>query len=427
MLALQVFGLFFFVVLAGVPLVYALLAATVGIIWIKGFGYPLEAIFLSYVSGVEPFLLIAVPLFIFAGELLSHGGIGRRIVKFAQTLLGFLPGGMGIVTVASCLMFGGVSGSALADTAAIGSLVVPAMTARGYGRPFIAALLATAGILALLMPLSIPFLVFAFLSGVSMKQLGMAGLLPALTAALVLSLVCVWYGKKTGCDNGSERATRREIWDAFKDAGPALLMPVIIVGGIWSGLFTPTEAAAVSVVYGLAVSLLFYRDVRVGELPPMLLRSLRTSAVVMLIIGATGALSWLVTAQQVAVQLTTWITTIAHHPWEFLLLVNICLLLLGMFIEPLPAMLLTAPLLLPLAQAFNINLVHFGVVVTFNLAIALVHPPVGASLFISAKLANVSIGATTKALLPLLGALLVVLLLITYIEPLSLLLVNTAN
>ena len=424
MLAIEVFGLFFLVALAGVPLLFALLVATVGIIWIKGFSYPLETIFLSYIGGVEPFLLIAVPLFIFTGELLSHGGIGKRIVNFTHTVLGFLPGGMGIVTVASCLMFGGVSGSALADTAAIGSLVVPSMVARGYERPFIAALLAVAGTLALLMPLSIPFLVFAFISGVSMRQLGMAGILPAIVAAVILSLVCVWYGTKTGCDNGSARATKREMWEAFKEAGPALLMPVIIVGGIWSGLFTPTEAAAVSVVYGLVVSLFLYGDVTWRDLPPMLLRSLRTSSVVMMIIGATGALAWLITAEQVAVQLAKWVTSVAHQPWEFLLLVNISLLLLGMFIEPLPAMLLTAPLLLPIAQAFHINLVHFGVVVTFNLAIALVHPPVGAALFISAKLAQVSIGAVTKALLPLLGAMIVVLLLITYIEPLSLLLVH---
>ena len=424
MLALEIFGLFFLIALAGVPLVYALLATTVSTIWIKGFNYPLETIFLSYISSVEPFLLIAVPLFIFAGELLSHGGVGIRIVNLSRAVLGFLPGGMGIVTVASCLMFGGVSGSALADTAAIGSLVVPAMVGRGYGRPFIAALLAVAGTLALLMPLSIPFLVFAFISGTSMRQLGMAGIIPAVVAALILSLVCAWYGKKTGCDNGSARSTGLEIWAAFKEAGPALLMPVIIVGGIWSGLFTPTEAAAVSVVYGLVVSLALYRDITWRDLPRMLLRALRTSAVVMLIIGATGALAWLVTAEQVAVQLAAWVSSVAHEPWQFLLLVNIALLLLGMFIEPLPAMLLTAPLLLPIAQAFHINLVHFCVIVTFNLAIALVHPPVGAALFISAKLTGVSIGAATRALLPLLAAMILILLLITYIEPLTLVLIQ---
>jgi C4-dicarboxylate transporter DctM subunit len=424
MLAIKLFGVFFIVALASIPLLYSLLATTVGFIWANDLGYPLETIFLSYISGVEPFLLIAVPLFIFAGELISHGGVGRRIVTFARTVLGFLPGGMGIVTVVSCLMFGGVSGSALADTAAIGALVVPAMTARGYGRPFIAALLAVAGTLALLMPLSIPFLMFAFLSGVSMRQLGMAGIIPAFILALALCLMCVWYGKKTGCDNGSERASRREMWTAFKDAGPALVMPVIIVGGIWSGMFTPTEAAAVAVIYGLIISFGIYRDLSWRDLPLMLLRALRTSAVVMLIVGATGALAWVVTAEQMATQLAVWVSSVATRQWEFLLLINIALLLLGMFIEPLPAMLLTAPLLLPIAHTFHVDMVHFGVVVTANLAIALVHPPVGPSLFISAKLAEVTIGGVTKALLPLLAANIAVLLLITYVEPLSLVLVH---
>jgi C4-dicarboxylate transporter DctM subunit len=189
-------------------------------------------------------------------------------------------------------------------------------------------------------------------------------------------------------------------------------------------MFTPTEAAAVSVMYGLIISFVVYGDLHLRDLPNMLLRALRTSAVVMLIIGATGALAWLVTAEQMATQLAAWVGSVATQPWEFLLLVNISLLLLGMFIEPLPAMLLTAPLLLPIAAAFHINMVHFGVVVTANLAIALVHPPVGPSLFISAKLAEVSIGAATKPLLPLLAANIVVLLLITYIEPLSLVLVR---
>lgn len=424
MMALEIFGIFLVIALAGVPLVYALLATTVGFIVIKGLGYPLESVFLAYISNCEPFLLIAVPLFIFAGELLSHGGVGRRIVNFTRTVLGFLPGGLGIVTVTSCLMFGGVSGSALADTAAIGSLVVPAMVERGYKRPFIAALLAVAGTLALLMPLSIPFLVYAFISGTSMRQLALAGIVPAFIAATMLSVVCAWYGSKTGCDNGTTRATRREIWEACKDAGPALMMPVIIVGGIWSGLFTPTEAASVSVVYGVAVSLGLYRDITWRDLPRLLLRALRTSAVVMLMIAATGTLAWLVTAEQLAAQLAAWVDGVAHAPWVFLLLVNVALLMLGMFIEPLPAMLLTAPLLLPIARSFHIDLVQFGVIVTANLAIALVHPPVGASLFISAKLANVRVGAVTWALIPLLAAMIGVLAVVTYVPALSLVLVD---
>ncbi|MEJ7669771.1 MAG: TRAP transporter large permease [Casimicrobiaceae bacterium] len=414
MFALSLFAVFFVIALAGVPLMFALLTTTIGMIVAKGLTHPLETIFLSFIGGVEPFILIAVPLFIFAGELLSHGGVGKRIVEFARALFGFLPGGLGVVTVASCLMFGGVSGSAIADTAAIGSLVIPTMVQRGYSRAFAAALLAVAGTLALLMPLSIPFLVYAFIAGVSMRQLSMAGVVPALITALALIAVCVWYGRKTGCDSGDVRSSPGEIWQAFKAAGPALVMPLIIVGGIWSGVFTPTESASVAVVYGLAVSLFLYHDITWRDLPRLLLNAFQTSAVVMLVLGATGALAWLLTVEQVAAQLAQWVQVVAHQPWVFLLLVNVSLLLLGIFIEPLPALLLTAPLFLPLAQVFKVDLVHLGVVMTANLAIALYTPPVGGTLFVAAKLANAGIGAISRALIPLMAASVTVLFLVTY-------------
>jgi C4-dicarboxylate transporter, DctM subunit len=420
MLALLLFGTFFLVALAGVPLLYALLATTVGVIWATGLTHPLETIFLTFIGGVEPFILLAVPLFIFAGELLARGGVGKRIVAFARVLFGWLPGGLGVVTVVSCMLFGGVSGSAIADTAAIGSLIIPAMIQRGYSRGFAAALLAVAGTLALLMPLSIPFLVYAFVSGVSMRTLSMAGLVPAVASAIALIAVCIWHGKKTGCDNGDERASLAQIWAATKDAGPALLMPVIIIGGIWTGLFTPSESAAVAVVYGLAVSLLLYRDLKPRDIPQLLLNAFIMSATVMLVIGATGAMAWLITVEQVAVQMADWIKLVATEPWIFLLLFNICLLLLGIFIEPLPALLLSAPLFLPLAKAFEMDMVHIGVLMTANLAIALYTPPVGGTLFVAARLSGASIGEITKHLWPLMAATFTVVLLVTYIPSLSL-------
>jgi C4-dicarboxylate transporter DctM subunit len=420
MLALTLFGVFFVIALAGVPLLFAMLITTVGIIWAKGMTHPLETIFLSLIGGVEPFILLAVPLFIFAGELLAQGGVGKRIVEFARVLFGWLPGGLGVVTVISCTLFGGVSGSAIADTAAIGSLVIPAMVARGYSRGFAAALLAVAGTIALLMPLSIPFLIYAFISGVSMRTLSMAGLVPALLTALALIVVCIWHGKRTGCDNGEGRSTGPQIWAATVAAGPALLMPLIIIGGIWSGLFTPSESAAVAVVYGLVVSLYYYKDLRWRHIPQLLLNAFITSATVMLVIGATGAMAWLITVEQVAQQMADWIQLIAKEPWVFLLMFNVCLLLLGIFIEPLPAMLLSAPLFLPLAKFFELDMVHVGVLMTANLAIALYTPPVGGTLFVAAKLAKVGIGEITKYLWPLMAATGVVVLLVTYMPQLSL-------
>ncbi len=420
MLALLLFGVFFVIALAGVPLLYALLITTVGVIWGLNLSHPLETIFLTFIGGVEPFILLAVPLFIFAGELLARGGVGKRIVAFARVLFGWLPGGLGVVTVVSCMLFGGVSGSAIADTAAIGSLIIPAMIQRGYSRGFAAALLAVAGTLALLMPLSIPFLVYAFVSGVSMRTLSMAGLVPAFASALALIAVCMWHGRKTGCDNGDERASLAQIWAATKDAGPALLMPVIIIGGIWSGLFTPSESASVAVVYGLAVSLLIYRDLTWRDIPQLLLNAFIMSATVMLVIGATGAMAWLITVEQVAMQMADWVKLVATEPWMFLLMFNVCLLLLGIFIEPLPALLLSAPLFLPLAKSFGMDMVHIGVVMTANLAIALYTPPVGGTLFVAARLSGASIGEITKHLWPLMGATFAVVLLVTYIPSLSL-------
>jgi len=419
MLSLVIFGSFFALALAGVPLMVALLATTAGIVALYGMQYPLESVFLSFIGGVEPFILIAVPLFVFTGELLAQGGVGRRIVAFANVLFGWMPGGLGVVTVISCLLFGGVSGSAIADAAAIGSLVIPAMLAKGYSRGFAAALVAVAGTLALLMPLSIPFLVYAFVSGVSMRTLSMAGLVPALLSGAALISVCMWHGKKTGVDPGGKPASLQEIARAAYSAGPALLMPVFIVGGIWSGYFTPTEAAAVAVAYGLLVSMFLYKDMSYKDIPHLLLKSFMTSATVMLVIGATGALAWLITAEGVAQQLADWVGSVAHVKWVFLVMLNVALVLLGIFIEPLPALLMAAPLFLPLAMAFKMDLVHMGVIMTANLAIALYTPPVGGTLFVAAKLANATIGEITRHLWVMMAATFSIVMLITYVPDLT--------
>jgi C4-dicarboxylate transporter, DctM subunit len=410
--------LFFALALAGVPLVWALLATTVLTIWIYGLTHPLETIFLTYIGGVEPFILIAVPLFIVAGELLSRGGVGERIVKFARTLFGFLPGGLGIVTVASCLLFGGVSGSAIAGSAAVGSVMIPAMAKQGYSRGFAAALVSAAGTLAVIIPPSIPLLVFGFVAGASVRDLFLAGVVPGVLFGAGMMLVCAWYGMRTGCDRGGERATAREIRAAFVEALPALLMPVIILGGIWSGIFTPTESAAVAVVYGLAVSMAWYRSLRWRELPALLYQSFLTSAVVMVVVGATAALAWVITVEQVPAQVTEWMREVADSRWTFLLIANVFMLLIGIFIEPLPALVLTAPLFVPLARAYGVDPVHFGLIMTCNLAIGLYTPPVGGTLFVAAKLAGVTIAAISRALVPIFVVTLVVLALITYIDAL---------
>ena len=407
--------LFFALALAGIPLVYALLLTTVGTIWARGLTHPLETIFLTYIGGVEPFILIAVPLFIVSGELLSRGGVGKRIVRFAQSLFGFLTGGLGVVTVTASALFGGVSGSAIADTAAIGSVMIPALLERGYSRAFAGALLSASGTLAVIIPPSIPLLVFGFVSGASVRDLFLSGVVPGLVFGLGMVGVCVRYSKRTGIDAGRAVADRQEVWKAFKSAFPALVMPLIILGGIWTGFFTPTEAAAVATIYGLFVAIFVYRDLRWRDVPAILLHSFTTSAVVMVVIGATAAVAWLITVEQVPMMLIEAVRPYMTSRWAFLFIANVAMLLLGIFIEPLPAMLLSTPILIPLANAFQIDLVHLGLITTANLAIGLYTPPVGGTLFLAAKLANAGIGEVSRELIPFFVVVIAVLFLVTYI------------
>lgn len=418
MLLIFILLVFFVLALAGLPVVWSILATTVLTIWSFDLGHPLETIFLTYIGGVEPFILIAVPLFIVAGELFSRGGVGDRIIRFARALFGALPGGLGIVTVASCLLFGGVSGSAIAGAAAIGTVMIPALAKQGYSRAFASALVAAAGTLAIIMPPSIPLLVFGYIAGVSVRDLFLAGIVPAVLFGIGLMLVCVWYGIRTGCDRGGQRASAGEIWTAFLDAFPALLMPAIILGGIWSGYFTPTESAVVAVVYGLLVAMLWYRSIGWRDLPSLLYSAFLTSAVVMVVVGATAALAWVITVEQVPFVMMEWIQTVADNRWVFFLLINLFLLVLGIFLEPLPALVLTAPLFVPLAPLYGVDPVHLGLVMTCNLAIGLYTPPVGGTLFVAAKIGQVGMGAISRALMPLFLVSLLVLALITYVQAL---------
>lgn len=419
--------LFFGLALAGMPLVWSLLATTAGAIFLLDRFYPLKAVFLTYIDGVQPLHLAAVPLFILAGDLISHGGVGKRLIELAKALLGFLPGGMGVVTVSSCTMFGAISGSAIADSAAVGSVMIPGMTQRGYPPPYSAALVASAGTLGILIPPSIPLLVFGFVGNVSVAELFLAGIMPGLLFAAGLMIVCVWKGRAFGCDVGGERPDWAAVRPLFVSCLPALAMPVIVLGGIYSGIFTPTESASIAVAYGLFISVVVYREIAVRDLPAIVLRCFVTSACVMLVVGATSSLAWLITIEQVPQHLAQSIQAIASDKTTFLLLLNIMLLLVGVFIEPLPALILTAPLFIPTAKAFGVDPVHLGLIMTFNLAIGLYTPPVGGTLFVAAKLAGARMGEITRQLVPMFAIAVVVLAMVTYIEAIPMWLVWLAR
>jgi C4-dicarboxylate transporter, DctM subunit len=408
--------LFFGLALLGMPLVWSLLATTAGTIWLFGRFYPLKAVFLTFIDGVQPLHLAAIPLFILAGDLISHGGVGRRLIELARSILGFLPGGLGVVTVSSCTMFGAISGSAIADSAAVGSVMIPGMTERGYPRPYSAALVATAGTLGILIPPSIPLLVYGFVGQVSVAELFIAGIMPGLVFAAALIVLCMMQARRMGVDLGGERPQWTVILKLTVTCLPALLMPIIVLGGIYTGVFTPTESAAIAVVYGLFISIAVYREISIRELPQIILRSFITSAVVMIVVGATASLAWLITVEQIPANLSLAISAVAENKFVFLLLLNIALILIGIFLEPLPALILTAPLFIPTAKAFGIDPVHLGLVMTFNLAIGLYTPPVGGTLFVAARIANVGMAAISKELIPMFGIAIVVLFAVTYVE-----------
>jgi C4-dicarboxylate transporter DctM subunit len=405
---------FFGLAFIGLPIVWSVMAATLLYMLLSSGSYTFEGMALAFVGGVEPFHLLAVPMFIVAGELMGHGGVSNRLIDFASKCLRFLPGSLGPVTVTSSMIFAGVSGSAVADTAAVGGVMVPGMQRRGYTASFAGALVAVSGTIGIIIPPSIPMIVFAFLASTSVKDLFLAGIIPGFLFGFGLIAWSLFVTRRRSWDPAGTMPPLGEIWRSFVACAPALLMPIIILGGIFSGIFTPTEAGAVAVVYALFVGLFIYRELTLTKLPKLLLQSFITSAVVMMVIGATTALAWVITLEGVSFMLVDLIREVTTNKEIFLLIVNVLLLILGIFLEPIPAMVLTTPLLLPVAKAMGVDPVHFGLIVTCNLALGLFTPPVGGTLFVAAKIANVRMGQITRDLAPMFVICLIVLAIVTY-------------
>lgn len=414
MLFAGVMAAFFALAFLGLPIVWSILAATLLYMGLSGESYTFEGMALSFIGGVEPFHLLAVPMFILAGELMGRGGVSARLIDFASKCLSFLPGSLAVVTVSSSMIFAGVSGSAVADSAAVGGVMIPGMQRRGYTASFAAALVAVAGTIGIIIPPSIPMIVFAFLAGTSVKDLFLAGFIPGLLFGLALIAWSMWTARRRGWDPGSRLAPAREIGRSLLACLPALMMPVIILGGIFGGIFTPTEAGAVAVAYALVVGFWVHRELTMRNLPDILLQSFITSATVMLVIGATTALAWVITLEGVPFLLIDAIRSFTDSAAVFLLIVNVLLLVLGIFLEPVPALVLTAPLLLPVGKAMGVDPVHLGIIMTCNLALGLFTPPVGGTLFVAAKIANARMGQITRDLIPMFAISLVVLGIVTY-------------
>jgi C4-dicarboxylate transporter DctM subunit len=328
--------------------------------------------------------------------------------------VGHYSGGLAFVAIVASMFFGAISGSAAACVAAIGSIVIPEMVSRGYGKPYTAAVQATAGTMGVIIPPSIPMIIYCVMTGVSVGALFMAGFIPGILVGLALVFVAWIIARRRGY-KGEKRFTWAERKQAFKDAFWALLMPFIILGGIYGGVFTPTEAAVVAVVYGLFIGFFIYKELKISRMKTVFVNAAVGTSVVMFIIGACSAFSWIITSQRIPQMIAEGILTISSNPIIVLLMINVLLLFIGLFMETVACIIILVPVLLPILNSLGIDLLHFGIVMIVNLAIGLVTPPVGMCLFVSCGISKVSLEDISRAAFPFIGMMLLVLLLLTYV------------
>ena len=374
-------------------------------------------------GAVDSFTLSAIPFFILAGALMSSGGIARRLTQLADALLGWLPGGMAVVATFTCMLFGCLCGSPTATVAAIGSLMVPALEDTGYDRKFTLALIATAGMLGTIIPPSTMMITYSSATGASVGKLFMGGIVPGVILGTLIILYCIYYGVKANIPR--TRFSFKRLWSAFVNSIGALLMPVIILGGIYSGVFTPTESAAVACAYGLLVGIFVYKEIRIKEIYSIIAKAASTSGMLMFIVATAGVFGLVMTREQIPTKAAALIMAVAHNKYVFLALVNVLLLIVGCFLEATAAMLILCPILFPTVVAFGIDPVHFGIIVVLNLCIGLITPPLGVNLYVAAGLKNERIETViNKHLFILMFICLVNLLLVTYIPDICLMLPN---
>lgn len=407
-------GLFGFIFL-GVPIAFSLIMTAV-ILMLLSSGVVTPAIIAqSIVRGIDSFPIMAIPFFMLAGEIMNVGGISKRIVYFSKELVGHVTGGIGYVAVVASMIFAGVSGSAVADTSAIGSILLPIMDKEGYDRKKSTALVVSAGCIGPIIPPSIPMILFGVIGGVSIVKLFLGGIVPGVLIGIGLMTVWYFHAKKHNYKS-SEKATLKSIIKSGREAFWALLLPIIILGGIIFGIYTPTEAAVIAVVYSFVISTFVYKEFKPHHWLNVLVTSGKTTAVVMLVCGSATAAGYLITTARIPELLSNTILSIANNNVTLvMLLINILLLAVGCVMDLTPALLILGPILLPIALSYGLDPVYFGVVMCVNLCIGLITPPVGTVLFVGCGLSKLSMAELTKPILGFIGVMVFVLLLITYI------------
>ena len=415
-----VVSLFLFFVL-GVPVAYALgLSSAIALLTMGNTSLIIVA--QSMFGGMNAFTLLALPFFILAGNIMAAGGVSRRLINFAQALLGHIPGGLAIVSVVACAFFAAVSGSAAATCAAVGAIMVPCMREANYDDDFSAAVIGTAATSGIIIPPSVPMIVYCISvgGGISVGDCFMAGIIPGVIYCAALAVLAVVRSKKNNY-HGTKRATAKECLHAFKEALLPLMMPLIILGGIYSGLFTATEASVVAAVYGLVASTLILREISWKETFEIIKNSAKTAGGLLLLLGAANVFGVILTRERIPQLVTGLFLELISSKFMFLLIMNVLFLILGMFMEAGPIIIILAPLLAPVAKVYGVDLVHFGVIMIMNLAIGMASPPFGLSLFVITDISGCKFLNICKQMLPCFAVMILVLLLITYCEPLVLL------
>ena len=416
---LVLLGSFVLLCALGLPVAYALgLSAILGALWID---LPLEAIMLKISDGTDDFSLLAIPFFVLAGGIMAEGGMANRLINLAKVFVGFIKGGLALVNIMASTLFGCISGSSVADTSAIGSVMIPQMVKAGFPRVFATNVTICGSVQALLIPPSHNAVIYSLAAGgtVSVAHLFLAGILPGLLFGLCLIGLVLWTSHKRGYPKG-EPVAMKDIPKIVTDALWGLVTIVIIMGGILSGVFTPTESAAVACVYAFLVTFLVYRDYHWSELPRMVHRVVKTVSMVMMLIGFSVAFGYMMTLMQIPAKITYFFLNISDNKYAFLFMVNILLLVLGTFMDLAPMLLICTPIFMPIIAKLGIHPVHFGMVMILNLGIGLITPPVGPTLFVGCAVGKVTMEQVSKELWPFYGAMCMALLLVTYVPALSL-------
>ncbi|WP_088104457.1 TRAP transporter large permease [Halalkalibacter urbisdiaboli] len=423
MAAAVLFGSFTLFLLLSVPIGIALGFATLVTILYSG-SLPLDFLAQGLVTSVDSFPLMAVPFFILAGEIMGKGGISERLFKVANTIVGNKTGGFAIATILTCMFFAAISGSGPATVAAIGGIMIPAMVRQGYDKKFATAVVCAAGSLGVIIPPSIPMVIYGVVGSTSIGNLFIAGIIPGILVAIGLIIWTYFYSKKKGYRGQSEKSTFMDFLRATWEAKWALLVPIIILGGIYGGIFTPTEAAVIAVVYGLVAGLVLYRELHIKDLPKVFIDSALTTATVLIIVGTATAFGRLLTIEQIPGQVANAMLSISDNKFVIILLITLLLLIVGCFMDTLAAIIILTPILLPIAINLGFDPIHFGIVMVVNLAIGFITPPLGVNLFVGSGISGLSIESLSRAIMPFFVAMVITLLFITYIPQISLLLIE---